>query len=440
MKKTLTEYIQSLPKVDRKIDDSAMCAVKWINTHVNFGLNVVKSCCTVPNKEISESELETLGKEVFSNHPYELERRKEKLNNIKHSDCETCWKVEKQNIRSIRLPKPFYDLHKSRFNEANDSLTPLPTQLELYFSNICDLKCIYCSNEYSSQWEIEDKKFGVPVVKKIKVKKLEETFWKWYEEDAADKLLQYYVLGGEPLIQNDFYDFLDKMIPILVNKPNVFNAMPELIVVTNGHAPEIYLERWLQKVKELENIMTIQMNISMDCFGKRAEYIRSNLNWDRFSKNVEKLVANAKEYNIKIRLSLTHSMFSITSFLDLLKWVKELKDKNGIEIEIIQSTVSGRDYISPWILTKEFDTYVDEAISWISETAPEWNYYIDFINNIKNSFGNHTQDDLKKFLIWEKEMKRRRNVNFLDIFPEMESWYEYCCNSAQSIGTNYVEN
>ena len=36
--------------------------------------------------------------------------------------------------------------------------------LEVYFSNVCNQACIYCSPEYSSMWEVENKKFELEMV------------------------------------------------------------------------------------------------------------------------------------------------------------------------------------------------------------------------------------------------------------------------------------
>ena len=33
----------------------------------------------------------------------------------------------------------------------------------MYFSNVCNQACIYCSAEYSSKWETENKKFGLEI-------------------------------------------------------------------------------------------------------------------------------------------------------------------------------------------------------------------------------------------------------------------------------------
>jgi len=76
--------------------------------------------------------------------------------------------------------------------------------------------------------------------------------------------------------------------------------------------------------------------------------------------------------------------------------------------------------------TEDYKKYTDDIVNWIENAAPEWNYYINFINGIGNTFGKHKTENLKQFISWEQEMKKRRNKDFLEIFPELKPWYKYC--------------
>ena len=59
-------------------------------------------------------------------------------------------------------------------------------QLELYFNNTCDLKCVYCNETFSSQWEIENGKFDIkPSEKKVAPEGFQDLFYEWLEQDAV---------------------------------------------------------------------------------------------------------------------------------------------------------------------------------------------------------------------------------------------------------------
>jgi len=438
----LKDYIKSLPNPKKDLsDNSAMCATKWIQTSVYLSQNIVKNCCRVPNRIVTEQDIKLYGKDLFQNHPYELARRQEKLDNIYHDDCKDCKACEDRKIPSARLPKSFYDLHKNRFTETADSTRPLPTELELYFNNTCDLKCVYCDSQYSSQWETENRKFnGLGKKPLINSEQFQETFWQWFTEDISDKILQYYILGGEPLIQDEFYQFLEKLIPIIDQKPNIFSVKPELVISTNGNTPPKYLDKWFKIIPELSRVMSIQMTISIEGIGPRAEFIRSNLDWNRFTNNLHAIVDVAKEYNIRLRFNLTHSLLSITSCLDLLKYLKQIKDRAGIEFELIESNVVEPVYLAPWLLTKDFANYIDQVCRWIEVDAPEWIKYNKFLASIADSFENSSLGCLEQFLQWEQRMFERRNLNFLEVFPEMANWHSNVVKKQQYLSKEINKN
>ena len=426
MQITFRDYVKTFPKLEKEFDNAAMCAMKWIYLYVHLGDGVVKGCHNVPHRYVTNNDVIRYGKDLFLNSEFEIARRNDKLNNIKHVECQACWDSESKNVRSCRLPEPYYKMHRQRFTEITNSMTPMPTMIEIAFNNICDLKCIYCSSAFSSQWEAEDKKFNIITKQHHAPAGFENAFWKWLAEDSVDKLLQYYILGGEPLIQPEFYDFIDKLIPLIKSNPNKFNVKPELIILTNGNTPEKYLKRWFEKVKELNDVMSVQFHISIEGYGNKAEYIRTNLNWDRFSNNVDKILEFSKSGTSEIRFSITHSVMSITSCLDLLKWIKSLADKHNVNVDLIRTSVAQPNYLAPWMLTSDFNIYIDEVCLWIKTNAPEWDHYIDFLKGLGNSFGNHTIEDLKQFACWEQNIIVRRNLNAKEIFPEMKSWLEYC--------------
>ncbi len=55
--------------LDKTLDGSAMCAMKWIHFYVHLKEGIVKNCHNVPHRHISQQELDEYGKDVFVNHP-----------------------------------------------------------------------------------------------------------------------------------------------------------------------------------------------------------------------------------------------------------------------------------------------------------------------------------------------------------------------------------
>ena len=428
---TIKEYISSLGLGRPVMDDQAMCANKWTYLFVHFDAGIVKNCYNVPPRKVTLDDIEQYGTDLFFNHPYEIARRQEKLDNIRHSDCNNCWECESRGVQSRRNPEPFYEAHRSRFGIPR-STTALPTILELYFNNTCDLKCIYCDEMSSSQWSSELKKYNeyFPVYTNNIESSFKKIFYEWFEKEGCTEILSYNILGGEPLIQNEFYEFADYLLDAMQRMPNRHNIKPELSLFTNGNTPEKYMTKWFHLLEKLQEHVSIRIDFSNESIGAKAEFIRSNLNWDTFESNINRTIEFAKGKDIRVRLGCAHNVLSIPSFLEYLKWANELQIKHGVKLTFGSNSVVQPSYLAVWNLTDEFKNNIDESVEWIRNNVPHWNDYANYLLTIKDGFGKYNTADLISILDFVKRMKDRRGLNFSETFPELGDWYKFCCEVA----------
>jgi organic radical activating enzyme len=428
---TIKDYLKTLNLGRPQLDGQAMCANKWTFLYVHFDAGIVRNCYNVPPRKVTSEDIEKYGTDIFFNHPYEIERRLEKLNNIRHNDCDNCWSCEDRGVKSQRKPEPFYESHRSRFN-IERSTQALPTFLELYFSNACDLKCVYCNDLSSSQWAAELKKFNEPALNYSDSTKgeLKKIFYKWFEKEGCRELLTYNILGGEPLIQNDFYEFADYLIEILQNVPNRHNIKPELTLFTNGNTPERFMKRWFNLLERLQNHVSVRIDFSNESIESRSEFIRSNLNWSTFEKNINQTIHFSKGKDIRIRFACTHSCLSIPNFIEFLKWARKLELQHNVELSFGTNGVVQPSYLSTWNLTEEFNEHIDNSIKWIHNNAPHWNDHSEYLLSVKKGLGKFNKQDLKSIPMFVDRMKDRRGLDMLKTFPELSNWYKFCCEVA----------
>jgi pyruvate-formate lyase-activating enzyme len=325
----------------------------------------------------------------------------------------------------------FYELHRSRFGTPV-GLEPLPTFLELYFSNACDLKCIYCNNQFSSQWEAELRKYGEPfeTLKDDTNGLLKQRFYEWFEKEGCASILTYDILGGEPTIQNDFYEFTDYLIDTLSRIPNQHSIKPEICITTNGNTPERYIGKFMDTLDKLSNHMSIRIDFSNGSVGQRAEFVRTNLDWNIFERNVRRISEFSKGKDIRVRFNCAHTAITVPTFIDFLKWAHEIKTEYDIKITFATNTVVQPSNLSPWNLTEDFKANVQECIDWINTDAPEWQDYIKYLESLKNGIGKYNLEDLKTIPHWAEQMRTRRGLDLLETFPELRNWYEFCCEIA----------
>jgi sulfatase maturation enzyme AslB (radical SAM superfamily) len=424
---TVKDYTKNLKLGRPELDGQAMCANKWTFLSVHFDAGIIKNCCNVPAKPISSDDLLKYDTDVFFNTPYELERRQEKLDNVKHSDCVSCWTCEEKGVRSQRKPEPFYEAHRSRFNVPRGT-EALPTFLELYFNNTCDLKCVYCNDLSSSQWATELKKYNELSLnyKDTTDGKLKEIFYQWFETEGCQNILNYSILGGEPLIQSEFHEFVEYLLVLMEKNPNRHKIKPELTVFTNGNTPTKYMDRWLLLLDRLHNHVSVRIEFSNESIGARSEFIRSNLNWNTFESNVNRTIIATKGKDIRIRFACTHNVLSIARFIDFLKWVNDLQITHGIEIEFGSNGVVQPSYLSTWNLTEDYKSSITEAIDWINQTVPSWKEYSEYLSTIRDGLGKYNIDDLISIPAFVERMKERRGLDFATTFPELQNWYKFC--------------
>ena len=83
-----------------------------------------------------------------------------------------------------------------------------PGLLEVYFSNLCNMSCTYCSAKFSSVIQHENEKFGEFTKNGLEIyewpdnpeyEKMRDMFWDWMDLHGQE-LYTLHVLGGRTFI------------------------------------------------------------------------------------------------------------------------------------------------------------------------------------------------------------------------------------------------
>ena len=199
--------------------------------------------------------------------------------------------------------------------------TPTLTSLHLKFSNLCNFACRMC-DPYSSNLLADDLRYSGPgydSLRKnnkavIKYINKESVFYKSIF-DCLPNLNHLWFSGGETLLQEEVWEILNYLATSGYSK-NI-----ELQLNTNG---SIKLNQ--QELKVLDSFGNLNLQISIDGIGKLAEYIRTNLVW-------EKWIANFDEYKDKLG---HHSGFSVSIAISTfnIHKIKEIADFFELEKKV----------------------------------------------------------------------------------------------------------
>ena len=178
--------------------------------------------------------------------------------------------------------------------------TPKIRYIELMFSTHCNLACRMCGEYASSKWKLINNP-NLTVDTSIDSSDLEN-----YDSDFS-KLDELKVVGGEPFLAKEHYDFLDKFITQVDNPENV-----SIHYCTNGTIfPNKNIINYWKKLK------IVKIVLSVDAYGTLNDYLRPGSSWKKVNENIEKF-RNIEDVNIDLT---THSVITSLSVLQLHKLI-----------------------------------------------------------------------------------------------------------------------
>jgi len=451
--------------VDKVSPLDTICDLKWNYPIFNMDRGEFRSCCRTPGNKVTEEELKEHGIDAFLNSTKMKQSRLDLASGIKNSDCKTCWQIEDSGMPGPRQGEKHFWYHMKvnkhlpeilkysdgrletilgTIKNINDPRlkSDTPYMLEISLGNTCDMKCMYCNHHYSTQWAAEEIKLGrisqeqydreFPKAPDL----FNEKFWEWFNEVGVKYSNRIGIIGGEPLIMPEFYTFVDKLIEAKQNSP--IKRDTSLWIVTNLNTPKNYLEKFLQYLPKLSETFNVEILVSMESVGTRAEYIRNGVDWNKFTTNLDTLLSR-KDVNFNFGFMPAINALSISSLKDFVMFAESLYHKHGRPVAIKQSIVNFPSQQSPFILTPDFARYVDECIEYMEPKIPEmpavpdhfgrWDSFVEFIKPLSESLKNNTMDrtkDRKHFVNWFNDFDNRRKMNLLETFPEYTEFYNMC--------------
>lgn len=320
-------------------ENKSLCAYPWRGACV-YPTGLVKPCCYW---------LSANGKlNATSSNTTNDARNSAEWNNIREDmlagkpvkGCEKCYEMESVGTHSGRLSSLYYLV------PTENKLAPLE-DLEVSFSNLCNLACVGCGDFNSTKWSTENIKAGRTGIKLIDNK------FDWAQWDLS-KLKTLKILGGEPFMEsNRFCEILEA-----VNLSEV-----ELIVNTNGTMlPNERLKSLIEKCKHVKFL------VSVDGIGLVND-------WNRWPSKFESVVDIMNVYeswwkNYDNITLATHSVVNIFNIFTMEHFINFMK--------------------------KDFSSWT-ASFMWIN--TPEWQSVqtlpLEVKSKLINEFSNKSVGDLK---------------------------------------------
>ena len=405
------------------IRTATSCQLKW-----NWSTLYLNSGTTASCHRTSVSDLTSENFNDFHNTPGKIQDREDMLaGRWPEKHCGYCKNIEDQGgisdrIRQLAIP----DLVPPEVDSGNLTATHVTPQIvEVFFSNFCNLGCLYCNPTLSSSIEKENKKFGefkqdgidlgwqVDLLDR-QAKDFIPLFWKWFPE-GFPKVKRFHILGGEPLLQKEF----DKLLDMIEQYPN---KDCELNVVSNLMLPIDRLEHYINKVKNLvakRKIRRFDISCSIDCWGPEQEYVRYGLNLEQWQRNFERLL---KEKWIYLNINQTVSVLTVKTMPALLKLVNEWRKEHEIN-QFFGGIAPGPEYMKCGIFDdSEWSESTKEILSLMPyETEQEQLAHTYMKSILKDSRETDTKQ-INNLIIYLNEKDKRRNTDWRKVFPWLKAY------------------
>ena len=419
----------------------AFCLAKYDLFTLHLHLGMAHSCHLTSLKQLNIDNIK--GPYDFFNFPEIKEVRKKMKDGIKDKDCQYCWDVEKNSSYSDRQIQSWgieyrYD-EIVKMDPLKDDI--IPSYLEISFSDLCNMKCTYCNNNFSSRWESDLKKHGdfnnetgIQRKKTLEQKiKGENLFVKKFKEFFPEILKNLYFLritGGEPLLHDELYEILDYIIE---NPPN--NLI--LSINTNLCTNPKRINDFFEKMKLVEkNVKQVFIYTSCDSSGEQAEFIREGLTYNFWKENCYRVLKEINNSHLNImctfnNLCLTEEFKTfINDVYDMTQYSigqKESKVYINIQplafpihqsIEILDYDIFGNKINE---IEKLLNSYHLKYENGVISTKGFLDVNIKKFNiikyKIKNSKNNHLNNK-KNFLYFLDQCRVRNGKDYFNIFND----------------------
>lgn len=403
------------------------CILKWHYLELSLAEGLKHSCYHCPQHKIPL-------KSDLHNTPTTKEVRQQMLDGLKPAEDNYCYDIEKTGNYSDRqyLAVQFIKedpniIAKTAAYEPDEQV--YPKYLTVSFTNRCQMSCIYCGAGKSSTWKKEIDDFGpYPLAVKENYDKYMprddilraednpyvDKFWKWLP-DAYPHLQTIRLTGGEPLLDSNTF----KLLEYVKDNPKKLSFE----ISTNLMVTDKRIVRYIDLVKDLPGQ---KCYVSIDTWGKQAEWIRTGLEINQFEQNLHRVLGSG----IKVGIMCTFNLLSIPNFEEWIFKMAELKNMYPGLLTIDVPQMVEPLHLTTRIADKKLINKLDKAYKTMQSYKHLFEDYE--ISKFKRTIawtkanlmkGEELERNRNDFIKFAKEKDKRRGTDFLEVFPELKELY-----------------
>ena len=442
----------------------ALCLAKWQQVSLHLPTGLTNSCYHPPLHKIPVELLKDSPSSLH-NTPHKKAQRVIMLKNERPSECSYCWTQEDMgnlSDRHYRSGEPWaaehYDEIKSLSGNEDNII---PSYVEVNFNHACNLKCSYCSPQFSSSWADEVARYGAyptrmphndpnhftsdrrPIPAR-ESNPYVDAFWEWWPE-LYPKLKHFRMTGGEPLMDKNTYKVFDYVLAM--PKPDL-----HLNVTSNFSVDDKLMEQYLGYVKRLCNtqIEHFMQYVSLDSGDmEQSEYIRHGMDAKKVAINVKRFLTEIP-YRNSLTFIITMNNLSVLGLQDQLDWILDLRKQHSTTYQRVwfdTPLLRTPSWQSLQILPPVYIKRMEDVLAWMQDNkeTPDKPFQgfkdyeiqrmardIDWMREGCNLDADYVKMQRADFYRFFNEHDKRRHTNFLETFPMMKEFWDECRYHAQT--------
>jgi organic radical activating enzyme len=308
------------------------------------------------------------------------------------SNCKTCQSYENTSqdntydfIRGLYNPM-FKSVDIDYTNHKDFQLSGI----DLHWSSICDLKCITCWSNQSSSIAIEEGKDVLHTSTKHADKLID------YIVANQETLKEIYLSGGEPTLIKHNLRLLKKLRRDLSFQIRVNTNMM--------HEPDN------QIIQELQEFPNVFFTISADAMEQRFDYIRRGANWQRFLKNLDRLITTHFTWRL-------NSVFFVGSALYLTNTQNFFSENYGINDFTINQCQMDHPDLQCRNLPEIIKNKVLEKITAHQNLHKQNSNLVGQLNNCIDEVNKQGNPDYQNYFA---SVDKKAGTDWISTFPELK--------------------
>jgi sulfatase maturation enzyme AslB (radical SAM superfamily) len=323
------------------------------------------------------------------NHPRLIDIRQANKNNLLDNiGCNQCIYMEQNGGSSRRTGiNQYYDSYETDLSG--------PRGLEISIDYTCNIACIYCGPDLSTQWRNE---LGVDK-KKFPIRMAEHDIVALLDKIDLTNLDNIHFYGGDP--------FFTRTHEIILNYVDKRVGLSNIYVWYNSNGtlrvPTRVFDLW-------EKCRLIKVYFSIDDIGRRFEYLRYGAVWQEVEDNML-WYKEVSPVNTMFVIQPTLSCLNLYYHQELLNWKSANFNTNRLGD---LTDVTGHNVFGKFELTAMPDELLHKSLQ--NNKMNQW--IVDFASSFK-----HNPTALVNTINEIKLLDQRRNQCFSQIFPEIAPYF-----------------